>query len=180
MECCSRSVMALKLPTLDSQLSTDTTMDPILILILLLAAAIVMVVSEAFLPTHGVLGGVGVVLAIVAVAIGFRISAATGASVFAACAVAAPILTILVLKTWQHSPIGKRITLNATTAPIEHEQIHIGDVGRTISVLRPMGEAEFGPVTVQVITNTGTIESGQRVKVVAYRDGVATVESLSG
>lgn len=151
-------------------------MDPILILALLLAAAIVLVVSEAFLPTHGVLGGVGVMLAIVAVVIGFRISTATGAGVFAACAVAAPILTILVLKTWQRSPIGKRITLTATTAPIEHEQIRVGDVGRTISALRPMGEAEFGPVTVQVQTNTGTIEPGRKVKVIAYRDGVATVE----
>lgn len=151
-------------------------MDPITILCLLIAAALALIVVEAFLPTHGVLGGVGVVLVIIAIAIGFTISTSTGAVVFAGSAVAAPVLTILVLKTWQRSPIGRRITLNAVTRPLEHEQIHTGDVGTTVSALRPMGEAEFGPVTVQVQAHTGTIAAGTRIKVIAYRDGVATVE----
>ena len=151
-------------------------MEPLVILCLLIAAALVLIVAEAFLPTHGVLGGVGVVLVIVAIAVAFSISTTLGASVFAGSAVAAPIVTILVLKTWQRSPIGKRITLNATTPPIEHEHIRVGDLGTTISALRPMGEAEFGPVTVQVAAHSGSIEPGRRVKVIAYRDGIATVE----
>lgn len=153
-------------------------MDPIVILCLLIAAALVLIVTEAFLPTHGVLGGVGVLLVICAIAVGFSISRLTGASVFAGSAVAAPLLVMFVLKAWQRSPIGKRITLNATTAPLEHEQIRIGDVGQTLSELRPMGEAEFGPVTVQVAAHAGTIPAGARVRVIAYRDGIATVETL--
>lgn len=153
-------------------------MDPLVILALLIAAALILVMAEAFLPTHGVLGGVGVVLMLVAIAVGFTINTTTGAAVFAGSAIAAPFLTILVLKTWQRSPIGKRITLNATTRPIEHEQIHVGDVGTTLSVLRPMGEAEFGPITVQVLARAGSIASGQKVRVIEYRDGVATVETV--
>lgn len=153
-------------------------MDPIAILCLLLAAAIVLIVAEAFLPTHGVLGGVGVLLTIVAIVVGFTISSTTGAVVFAGSAVAAPVLTILVLKAWQRSPIGKRITLHATTRPLEHEQIHVGDHGTTISALRPMGEAEFGPVTVQVQAAAGTIPAGKKIRVVAYHDGIATVETV--
>ncbi len=152
-------------------------MDPIVILILLIAAALVLIVIEAFLPTHGVLGGLGVLLVIGAIYLGFTINTATGAIVFAGSAIAAPVMTILVLKTWQRSPIGRRITLNATTPPMEHEQIRIGDVGTTVSTLRPMGEAEFGPVTVQVTAHTGSIAPGTRVRVIAYRDGVATVEA---
>jgi membrane-bound serine protease (ClpP class) len=153
-------------------------MDPLVILCLLIAAALLLIVIEAFLPTHGVLGGVGVLLLIVAIAVGFTINTATGASVFAGSAIATPLLTILVLKTWQRSPIGRRITLNATTQPLEHEQIRVGDVGTTVSALRPMGEAEFGPVTVQVAAHTGSIDAGKRIKVIAYRDGIATVEVL--
>jgi membrane-bound serine protease (ClpP class) len=152
-------------------------MDPLVILSLLIAAALVLMVAEAFLPTHGVLAGVGVALLIVAVGVGFTINTLMGASVFAGSAVAAPLLTILFLKTWQGSPVGRRITLNATTRPIEHEQIRVGDIGTTVSALRPMGEAEFGPVTVQVMTSAGAIASGQKVRVTAYRDGVATVEA---
>lgn len=151
-------------------------MDPLVIVCLLIAAALVLIVAEAFLPTHGVLGGVGVVLIIVAIAVGFTISTTVGASIFAGSAVAAPVLTILVLKTWQRSPVGRRITLNATTPSLEHEHIRVGDVGTTVSALRPMGEAEFGPVTVQVAAHSGSIASGQRVRVIAYRDGIATVE----
>ena len=151
-------------------------MESLVILCLLIAAALVLVIAEAFLPTHGVLGGVGVMLVIVAIAVGFTINTATGAGVFAGSALAAPVLTILVLKTWQKSAVGKRITLTATTLPLEHEQIRVGDIGTTISTLRPMGEAEFGPVTVQVAAHKGSIEAGRRVRVIAYRDGVATVE----
>ncbi|MFT3786249.1 MAG: hypothetical protein QM770_08795 [Tepidisphaeraceae bacterium] len=49
-------------------------------------------------------------------------------------------------------------------------------LGRTVTALRPMGEAEFGVVTAQVISDFGPIASGVAVKVTTITpDGIARV-----
>lgn len=153
-------------------------MDPILLVILLIAVAVVLVGLEMLLPTHGILGVAGALALCGAVVVTFSINRWAGTALFVGSVIAAPFVASGMLKVWERSPVGRRIMLHAVTAPIEHERIRVGDVGTTASELRPMGQADFGPVAVQVIAHRGSIAPGTRVRVIDYHDGIATVEPV--
>jgi membrane-bound ClpP family serine protease len=153
-------------------------MDPITAVIILLAAAIVLLGIEMLLPTHGAVGAAGAVAAMGAVAVAFLINRWMGVGLFAICLAATPFVFAGIMRVWDKSRLGKRLRLESTTGPLTHERIEVGDVGRTTTDLRPMGRAEFGPIGVQVIAQLGKINAGTPVRVIDYRDGVASVEAL--
>ena len=150
-------------------------MDPITAVVLLLAVAIVLIAIEMLLPTHGALGGAGAIAACGAVAVAFMINRWAGVGLLTACAIAAPFVFLGMLNVWERSRLGKRLRLNDTGGHVMHEAIKAGDVGVTLTDLRPMGRAEFGPVGVEVISQRGKIAAGTSVRVIDYHDGVATV-----
>jgi hypothetical protein len=59
----------------------------------------------------------------------------------------------------------------------EHEPIRVGDIGRAVSELKPMGEIEVGMLTVEASSHSGVIDRGTTVEVLDYKDGVATVRA---
>lgn len=154
-------------------------MDPITAVCLLLVAAIILIAVEMLLPTHGVIGGAGAVAACGAVAVAFLINRWAGVGLLTACAIATPFVFGAMLSVWDNSRLGKRLQLNTLTGSITRERIEVGDVGKTLTDLRPMGRAEFGPVGVEVIARNGRIAAGTPVRVIDYRDGVATVAAIS-
>jgi membrane-bound serine protease (ClpP class) len=153
-------------------------MDPITLVILLLAAAVVLIAIEMFLPTHGALGGAGAVAASGAIAVAFLINRWAGVALLGACVVAAPFIVLAMLNVWERSRLGRRLRLSTTPGSLTHEKIEVGDVGTTLTELRPMGRAEFGPIGVDVISQRGQIAAGTSVRVIDYTDGVATVAAL--
>lgn len=154
-------------------------MDPITVVILLLVAAIVLVGIEMLLPTHGAVGAAGGVAAAGAVAVAFLINRWAGVGLLLVCAAATPFVFAGIIRVWEQSRLGKRLRLEETGRLTQHERIEIGDIGKTLTDLRPMGHAEFGPVGVQVIAQLGRIKAGTPVRVIDYRDGVATVEAIT-
>lgn len=155
-------------------------MDPVTLILLLLLGAVVLVALEMLLPTHGLLGVAAAAAACGAVVIAFTVDRRIGIGLFAGLVVTSPIVATVLLKMWESSPVGRRVTLTHSTPAPEHERILPGDVGQTLTALRPMGEAEFGPVAVQVTAHHGdTIPAGTRVRVVDYRDGIARVETIA-
>lgn len=154
-------------------------MDPITVVALLLAAAIVLIAVEMLLPTHGVLGGAGSIAAVGAIAVAFLVNRWAGVGLLTACVIAAPFVFAGMLSVWERSRLGKRLRLHGSGGSLTHEQIEVGDVGTTLTDLRPMGRAEFGPVGVEVIAQRGKIAAGTQVRVIDYHDGVATVAAVS-
>lgn len=94
----------------------------------------------------------------------------TGAIVTAVNALLIVALTVWVLraKTW------KRLTLNTNIdakAVVPEVTVEIGQEGRTVTRLAPMGAARFGDNVLEVTSYQGIIDSGTDVKVVAV-DGM--------
>lgn len=143
---------------------------------LLLAAALVVI--DLFVPSGGLIAiGAGVV-ALIGVAFMFAHNSWVGLGVLSALVLLSPLLFNGMVAVWQKSPIGKRVTLTAVTPPVEQERVRVGMTGRTVSALRPMGEAEFGMMTAQVISEFGTIDRGRLVQVVSLTpDGIARVRA---
>lgn len=94
----------------------------------------------------------------------------TGAIVTAVNALLIVALTIWILraKTW------KRLTLNTNIdakAVVPEVVVEVGQQGRTVTRLAPMGAARFGNNVLEVTSYQGMIDSGTDVKVVAV-DGM--------
>ncbi len=173
-------------------------MTPLALILLLLVVATILLFAELVLPTHGLLGVLAGIAGLGAVGVCFYLNRWLGLGVFAASVLLLPLLLAGLIQGWQHSPVGRRVTLNATTgvAVGRDLRVSVGDVGRCVSALRPMGECEFvvkptdfptdqpddfSPAAerlIQCVSEIGPIAAGAAVKVVAFRDGVATVRQV--
>jgi membrane-bound ClpP family serine protease len=141
----------------------------------LFALGAVLLLAEALLPTHGVLG-VGAVLAVLAgIVVCYVIDFWLGTGVFFGTAIAAPFVGAVAVKVWPHTPVGRRVTLPPVEAPAPVERVHVGQTGYTVSELRPMGIVEFDLDRVEAISEHGVITPGQPVRVVAVQGGRPTV-----
>jgi membrane-bound ClpP family serine protease len=137
------------------------------IAILLVIVAVVLLVAELLLPSHGILGvGAGLSYA-AAVGICFFINKWLGLSVFLGSVLASPFVYSALLEAWMRSPVGKRVVLQPQEAPQPVPLVRVGQVGIACSDLRPTGECDFGDIRVEAISEHGIIRTGESVKVVA-------------
>jgi membrane-bound ClpP family serine protease len=155
-------------------------MEPWMLALFCLLFAVALVAIDLFVPSGGVLAIAAGVIGLVGVAFLFVHNSWLGLGVLTAIVLLAPFVFSGMVTAWQKSPIGKRVMLTAITPPVEQERVRVGMTGRTVSTLRPMGEAEFGMLTVQVISEFGTIDRGKPVHVVSLTpDGIARVRLVS-
>lgn len=93
----------------------------------------------------------------------------TGAIVTAVNAVLIVALTIYVLraKTWKRMSLETNITSKA----VENVVLAVGDKGRTITRLAPMGSVRFADCVVEVKALEGMIDPDSDVEVVLIEDG---------
>jgi membrane-bound ClpP family serine protease len=71
--------------------------------------------------------------------------------------------------------VGRRIILQPLQTAPAPAAVAIGQTGVAVSELRPMGECDFGNQRIEVISELGMIQPGQKVKVVAINSGRPTV-----
>ena len=157
-------------------------MDPLLLILILVAGAAALIFADLFLPSAGILSVLGAGLLLTAVIVCFTINRWLGLAVLFGLTIASPFIAAGMIAAWQRTPVGKRLTLNADPPrPVRPvgPAVAVGSVGRTLTALRPMGEAEFatdaGGVQVQVIAEHGDLPRDADVKVVHFKDGLATV-----
>ena len=153
-------------------------MDPIPLSLLLLAGAVVLLVGELLLPTHGVLGLLGLFCLAGAIGVTFYINRWLGLGVFLAAVVISPFAWAIGLKLWERSPVGRRVILQPGEPARPTLPFKIGQVGTAVSDLRPMGECEFGDVRLEASSERGIIRAGATVKVVALNNGLPTVREV--
>ncbi len=96
----------------------------------------------------------------------------TGVSVVSGGLLASAVLAYLFSKLLPRAPvIGRVIAPNPTPESIEPDDPYpmaaqIGDIGVTETLLRPAGKARFGPILVDVVSESDYIESGARIQVI--------------
>ena len=129
-----------------------------------------MLVLEALTPGMGLPGIAGIVFMTVGTAMMWFRHGSTagllsllGALVFVACAV------ILSIKSAAKGRLSKsKIILNSEVSAQSLDSLNYlkDKTGRTLTVLSPVGEAEFDGQRFDVISEDGYIEKGKRVRVV--------------
>ena len=149
------------------------------ILLLLYGVGVLMLVAEIFIPSHGILTVAGVGFLGAAVAQTFMdYGRDAGIIAVGTCLVALPVFGYLSIKYWRRTPIGRRIVPNNpmltsadTSVPIEQLRTMVGEAGRTVSPLRPVGVCVFGGRRVSCVAELGVVEAGVEVIATGIRNG---------
>ena len=159
-------------------------MDPLLLILLLVVGAVVLLFGDLFIPSGGIMSVLGVGLLLTAVFVCFTINRWLGLATLFGVTVASPFVVAGTVRAWRRTPVGKKLLLNDDDARghLPREVVRVGSEGRTLSALRPMGEAEFdlagASTTVQAKSEIGDLPPGRRIRVIHFNDGVATVRPI--
>lgn len=152
-------------------------MIPVILLLLVLAA--VLILAEMMLPTHGILGGLAVLCFLAIIVLCFYINQWFGFGVLMASAIATPFVGSWLVSYYPKTRLGRKLILYDEKTVAPPPPVHIGQEGIAASRLMPSGEAEFGPQRVEVIAEQGSIDAGQRVRVVSFINGRPAVRPLT-
>ncbi|MBE6235017.1 MAG: serine protease [Bacteroidales bacterium] len=100
----------------------------------------------------------------------------TGAVVTAVNVVLVVALTVYVLraKTWKRMALETNITSKA----VEQAVLRVGEKGRTLTRLAPMGSARFGDYVVEVKALEGMMDPDTFVEVVLIEEGKIYVKAI--
>ncbi|MGN1210698.1 MAG: NfeD family protein [Candidatus Cryptobacteroides sp.] len=88
------------------------------------------------------------------------------------------VMTVFMLraKTWRRLSLDTNIDSKAQ--PDVESELAVGDTGKTVTRLSPMGKAVFGNVSVEVKALEGMIDSGTEVEVVMIEDNKVYVKPV--
>lgn len=108
----------------------------------------------------------------------FEFGNTAGIIVTAVNAVLIVALTVWILraKTWKRMSLETNIDSKAV--PSEPATICVGDMGKTLTRLAPMGSARFGDYVVEVKALEGMLDPGVDVEVVLIEDNRITVKPV--
>jgi len=146
-------------------------------------AAVVLFLSEVFVPSGGILGALSLGSLIGAVVCLFMMDETYGWIGFFIAAAAVPAAMIVGLRIFPRTPIGRRLILSESQKADEHVRYSsdpredardlLGRRGTVVSDLRPVGVVDFGEGRrVDCLGDRGVIEQGTTVEV----ESVAGIE----
>jgi membrane-bound ClpP family serine protease len=147
------------------------TMSELGIITLLYAVGIGMLIAEIFIPSHGVLTFAGLGMIVWAVVRTFMFGGqSAGVVAVLACLILLPVFAYLCVKFWPHTPIGRRIappnpvaTADYVGVPVVELGRYVGQTGRAISALRPVGLCEFDGRRFSCVAEFGMVDANATV-----------------
>ena len=149
-------------------------------IILLVVAGLVLAAAELMLPAHGVLGALGVLCLLASVGVCFRVHQWAALALFLAMVAATPFAWSAAVRIWPKTPIGRRMVLQPVVNARQPLAFQIGQIGVSLSELKPMGECDFGGRRVEARCESGFIAAGARVVIVSADGRRATVREAAG
>jgi len=156
----------------------------------LIAAGVLLMVAEVFIPSGGILAILAGVSSLVGVVILFRADTTWGLIGVLSVLVLAPIAISFALRVWPNTPIGRRMLLGDLTeeeiarqrlaekAERDRWRALVGAEGVVMTPLRPIGVVRIGDARYDALAETGLIESGARVRVTAVQDNQIKVRAI--
>lgn len=154
----------------------------------LLAATIVLLFLELFVPSGGLIGMLAGVAAIASVVAFFQFSATAGLLAAGGYLVLTPIAGIFVFKYWLNSPLARRMILGGDQEPTDpdanpsdvaeqarrerlaHLRGLIGARGLTVTPLRPVGTVKINDQRLDAMAESGVIDAGVPIVVTEVYD----------
>jgi len=158
-------------------------MDYATLSLLLLAAGILVVVVEMFIPSAGILGIVAATFLIAGVVVAFLHSLFFGLAVLTGTSLAMPLLFWLLVKVWPMTPMGKAILMNDTienVVPESTTESLVGQVGIAKTKMLPSGIVAIDGDQHDAVSEGFAINAGDTVKVVSARGNRVYVEPYDG
>jgi membrane-bound ClpP family serine protease len=158
-------------------------MSELTVLIVLYLVGMFILLAEIFIPSHGILSIAGIGFLVAAIVKTFQYGGQNaGVIAILACMVILPALAFVSIKYWHRTPMGKLIsppnrpmTVDDIGVPVEELQQLIGQTGRTVSTLRPVGICEFNGKRVSCIAESGMVEVGVAVEGIGLSGADLTV-----
>ncbi len=144
---------------------------------LCLFGALILVVAEAFVPSGGLIGVLAIGLLLTSIYLAFTTTAFGWFFLIAVCVLLPPVV-MLAIYLWPHTPVAKYLFL----PPAEAEETNpdgrgwsldhlIGQLGRTVTPLRPSGVVIFEGRRLEAITEGGPVETNTLVRALEIRGG---------
>jgi membrane-bound serine protease (ClpP class) len=153
-------------------------------IVLLYVVGTAVLVAEVFVPSHGVLSLVAFATLGFAVYETFQISGLWGLVSLSALVVLIPASVLVMVKTWHRTPIGKRICPpnpqlgEKDRMPLETLRAVIGQRGRALTLLRPVGTCEFQGQRLECKSEQGVIQKGAEVEAIGLADRTLVVRPV--
>lgn len=146
--------------------------------IVLFAVGVICLILEMFEPGFGFFGGAGVVLMIIDVLI-LANNMVEGIVLLAGVFLLVLVFVIVMIILASYGVLPKKLVLKdkviseKSFAPIP--ELHEGDVGETVTLLRPSGKAKFSEKIYDVVSNGEFIENGTEIVVLSITTNKITV-----
>ena len=138
-------------------------------LILCLLAGVSLLVVEVFAPGFGLPGISGLILTVIGVVITWNnYGAVAGLAATLIALALAGIAISISLKSAANGKLSRSaLILNEVTPPVDHEETDAlqGKKGKTVTVLNPVGFAEFDGVRLNVVSEGSYLEKDKSVQV---------------
>ncbi|MCC7409561.1 MAG: hypothetical protein IT442_15965 [Phycisphaeraceae bacterium] len=151
--------------------------DYVLWAVLCLAIAFVLFFIEIFIPSGGLLGILSFASLVGGIALLFKVDTTVGLIGAIAALLAIPFLFALAIKIWPNTPLFKYILLKTPPTPPPPAAgdapapVNVGDRGRTLTALRPVGTCLIHHQRLECLADGTVVEAGIDVEVVGV-DGM--------
>jgi len=151
-------------------------LNPIYIAIILYISAIVLALVDLYVPSAGMLLLLSFVAAVGSVVFGFQSGTTPGMTMLTLVAASIPILGVVAIRIWPHTPVGRRIVLGLPPEqPKDFNEKQntlaelIGYVVASEYPLMPSGQITIDHRSYNAFAEEGYIDAGWRVEVVGVR-----------
>jgi membrane-bound ClpP family serine protease len=150
-----------------------------------LALGLLLLVLEVFIPSGGMIGLCSIVCLVLCLWYAFAVSLGLGLTFMIVDLVALPLTAALALSLWSKTPLGRKIFLRPPAPDeigVSHSDHHleelVGQVGRSLSTLRPSGHVEIAGRRIDALAEEGFVPEGARVLALRIRSGQLVVRGL--
>jgi membrane-bound ClpP family serine protease len=150
--------------------------DPIYISIILYISAIVLAFVDLYVPSAGMLLLLSLIAAVGSIVFGFQSGTTSGMTMLTLVAATIPILGVVAIRIWPHTPVGRRIVLGLPperpSTANEQQNALVELVGYVVDSeypLMPSGQITIDHRPYNALAEAGYIDAGQRIEVISVR-----------
>ena len=150
-----------------------------------LAIGLLLIVLEVFIPSGGLIGFCSIACLVLCLWYAFAESFGLGAMFVLIDLIALPLTATLALSLWSRTPLGRKFFLRPPAPEeidVSHADSHleavVGEVGRTITPLRPCGYIEIAGRRAEAMAEEGFLSAAVPVRVLCARSGHLVVRGL--
>ena len=148
--------------------------------VILMAVGLGLVVMELFIPSGGIIGFFAMLAILGSIVLAFRNDTRVGAGFLFFAVIAFPAISVLALRWWPYTPMGRRILSQLPEADemlprYEGLQDLVDSVGTAKSLMMPSGSVLINGRTIDAVSEGMPIEPGQAIRVIQVRGNQVVV-----